>query len=101
MGGINNQKMRDEMLKIKEPTLDRLVTLGKSYDTSAHIQKATFGKEANANKVQSGYKKEKSNASRNKARGNSSQQNNPPKSSEKCKSCGDTPCYYVHPKSPK
>ena len=41
------------MLKIKEPTLDELVTLGKSYDTSANIQKATFGEEANANKIQS------------------------------------------------
>merc|ERR1712001_569026 len=79
--GINNQKMRDEMLKIKDPTLERLVTVGKSYDTSAHIQKATFGKEVNANKVQSGYKKEKFNASRNKAKDNNSQKNNPPSSS--------------------
>merc|ERR1712001_388368 len=98
--GIKNPKMRDEMLKIKEPTLDRLVTLGKSYDTSAHIQKATFGKEANANKVQSGYKQEKFNASRNRAKDNKSQQNNPPSSSERCKSCGGTPCVFVHPKSP-
>ena len=30
----------NRMLKIKEPMLDELVTLGKSYDTSAHIQKA-------------------------------------------------------------
>ena len=45
------------MLKIKEPTLKELVTLGKSYNTSAHIQKATFGEEASANKVQSEYKK--------------------------------------------
>merc|ERR1712223_381956 len=95
--GINNQKMRDEMLKIKDPTLERLVILGKSYDTSAHIQKVTFGKEANANKVQSGYKREKVNANRNRAKDNSSQQNNPPSSSERCKTCGGTPCFYIHP----
>ena len=75
--GIKNQKMRDEMLKIKDPTLERLVTLGKSYDTSEHIQKVTFGKEANANKIQSGYKKEKSNASRNKAKDNDAQNQGP------------------------
>merc|ERR1712223_82833 len=56
--------------------------------------------EANANKVQSGYKKEKFNASRNKAKDNDSQKNNPPSSSERCKSCGGTPCIFVHPKSP-
>ena len=88
------------MLKIKEPTLDRLVTLGKSYDTSAHIQKATFGKEANANKVQSGYKQEKFNANRNKAKENTPQRNNPPSSSERCKSCGGTPCVFIHPRNP-
>ena len=65
--GINNQKMRDDMLKIKEPTLEELVTLGKSYDTSARIQKATFVEEASVNKVQSKYKKNKSNDSRHKA----------------------------------
>ena len=64
--GINNPKLRDEMLKIKDPTLDQLVTLGKSYDTSAHIQKATFGEEAIAAKVQSEYRRKKSNENNNK-----------------------------------
>ena len=74
---INNQKLRDDMLKIKEPTLEQLVTLGNSYDTSAHIQKATFGEEASANRVQSKYKKTKFNNNRNKAQDNNYHRNNP------------------------
>ena len=95
--GINNQKLRDDMLKIKEPTLEQLVTLGNSYDTSAHIQKATFGEEASANRVQSKYKKTKFNGNRNKARDNNYHRNNPSNSSsEKCKTCRGSPCGKGH-----
>ena len=48
----------DEILKLKDPTLDELVVLGKCYDTSAKIQKANFGEEAKINKV-SDYQKSK------------------------------------------
>ena len=66
------QKLRDDMLKIKEPTLEQLITLGNSYDNPAHIPKATFGEEASVNRVQSKYKKTKFNDNRNKARDNNS-----------------------------
>merc|ERR1711963_440530 len=59
-------------------------------DTSAHIQKATFGEEAIAAKVQSEYRRKKSTENNNKARNNPSNS-----SSEKCKTCGGSPCWYT------
>ena len=55
--GINNQELRKEILKMKEPKLEELVALGNSFDTAAKIQKDNFNEDTKANKTTSEYKK--------------------------------------------
>ena len=37
--GIVDERLREEILRIKDPTLETLVALGKRFDTSAKVQK--------------------------------------------------------------
>ena len=82
--GIVDQRLREDILRLKDPTLEVLVAMGKRYDTSAKIQKDNFGgEEAQVNKI-SEYKKAR-NDKFDKAR-----ENNATKS--KCKHCGWFKC---------
>ena len=44
--GIQNQELRKDILRRKDPTLVELVALGNRYDTSARIQKVNLGRKS-------------------------------------------------------
>ena len=95
--GIVDERLREEILRIKDPTLETLVALGKRFDTSAKVQKENFGMEVQVNKV-SEYRKAK-NQKNDPVKENSSTEN--PKSGNRdegkyCKHCG----YWDCPKKP-
>ena len=79
--GISDKKLREEILRMKDPKLEDLVALGNRYDTASKVQKSNFNEEASMNKV-SDYKKAR-NDKMDKARDSRS---------NKCHSCGKTPC---------
>ena len=78
--GINDPKLREEILKMKEPKLVDLVALGNQFDTAAKLQENNFNDDIRTNKVQSDYRK-----SKNDDRQRSHDQ-------DLCQYCGYTPC---------
>ena len=56
--GINDPKLRDEILKLKVPKLVDLVAMGERFDTAAKLQKNNF-EDTKVNKTTSDYKKGK------------------------------------------
>ena len=92
--GIVDQRLREDILRLKDPTLDQLVAMGKRYDTSAKIQKDNFKEEVQVNKV-SEYRRAKNQ------KNNPVNVNNDPESSNKstnCKYCGYPKCRFKGPK---
>ena len=60
--GITDPKLRDEILKIREPKLADLVAMGHRFDTAAKLQKNDFNEDiTQVNKVQSDYRRSKNN----------------------------------------
>ena len=56
--GISDPKLRQEILKMKEPKLAELVAMGHSFDTAAKLEKNNFNNEVQVNKV-SEYRRSK------------------------------------------
>ena len=87
--GINNQKLREAILRLKDPSLEDCVSLGRQFDTAAKVEKANFGDEARAAKT-SDYKQGKKDSwDKNKKSNNN---NDKP---SKCLNCGGK----FHPRS--
>ena len=56
--GTNDPKLREEILKMKDPKLVDIVALGHQFDTAAKLQKSNFNDdETKVNKTTSEYKK--------------------------------------------
>ena len=86
--GINDPRLREEILKKKEPKLEELVALGNQFDTAAKLQKDNFS-ETMVNKATSDYKR-----SKNAAFDLKRQEQEQTRSSDQdlCQHCGYTPC---------
>ena len=92
--GIVNPELRKEILKLREPTLEELVTLGTRFDTAAAIQKTNFGDVVSANKT-SDYKRGKNEKFTYKKDADKSGDSKSGDSKIKCKHCGGTPCFKL------
>ena len=78
--GTNDPKLREEILKMKDPKLVDIVALGHQFDTAAKLQKSNFNDdETKVNKTTSEYKKSQND---NWQRGRDQNQN------PKCGWCG-------------
>ena len=54
---VNDEKLRNEFLKLQNPTLQKLLDIGHQFDHQKAINRQNFSKEVSFNKVQSDYKK--------------------------------------------
>ena len=87
--GINDPRLREEILKKKEPRLEELVALGNQFDTAAKLQKDNFNETIQVNKTFSDYKKSKNAAFDQKRQ---DQEQNRSSDQDLCQHCGYTPC---------
>ena len=89
--GIANPKLREEILKLKEPKLEDLVALGTRFDAAAEIQKTNFNDVVSVNKT-SDYKRGKNENFKYKKDADKSGASKSGDSKIRCKHCGFTPC---------
>ena len=87
--GISDPKLREEILKMKDPKLPELVALGHRFDTAAKLQKNNFSEDTMVNKVQSDYKRSKNVEWQKKGKENDHSQDCD-EVKKKCPCCGKT-----------
>ena len=92
ISGVNDPKLREEFLKTKDPTLEKLVGIAEQWQTASNVGK-NFSSTSNCYKT-SDYKANKNNQWQ-KDRGNSQARSNNShdhQSRSKCRKCGFSKC---------
>ena len=84
---LNNTKLRDKCLEKKDPTLDELVEIGKTFDLQETVRKQNFA-EVSANKTSNHEKVNKTTSDYKKGKNNAWQQQRGRDQSSNCDYCG-------------